>query len=115
MVNSDNRLQPIGQLKPGNTGLFDIMGNVSEWCLDWYREALPKREGDASGVYVDFGPEFQENSQSLSREFRGGSFTDDVFNIRSTVRFSSRPIKGFTKLGFRLARTYEMPKPEPID
>ena len=106
-TNSDSKLQPVGQLKPGVNGLFDVLGNVSEWCLDWYSEELPSLEGQNRKFYVDFGPEFTEGRQALDREYRGGSYADEIFDVRSSRRFATRPIKGFPRLGFRLARTYE--------
>ncbi len=104
--NSNAHRHPVGMLKPGNSGLFDDLGNVSEWCLDWYVEQLPTLKDPATNLYTDFGKEF-ENHRSLEREYRGGSFADEVFDVRASRRFSTRSMMGFPRLGFRLARTYE--------
>ena len=104
--NSNAHRHPVGMLKPGNSGLFDDLGNVSEWCLDWYVEQLPTLTDPTTNLYTDFGKEF-ENHRSLEREYRGGSFADEVFDVRAGRRFSTRSFMGFPRLGFRLARTYE--------
>ena len=110
IANSENQLQKIGQLKPGNSGLFDINGNVSEWCLDWYDKDLPKTpSGERPDVYVDFDP-LNQTTRSNHREHRGGSFDSEIFEIRSSRRFSFQQTMGKSELGFRLARTYAMPQ-----
>jgi formylglycine-generating enzyme required for sulfatase activity len=104
-TNSATRLHPVGQLKPGKSGLFDVLGNTSEWCLDWYHEALPAREGlTEQDVFVDFGA--ASTLQSPRREYRGGSFADEILDLRSSKRFSLSPTSGLPRVGFRLARTY---------
>ena len=110
--NSGDQIQPVGRLKPGNNGLFDILGNASEWCLDYYRTDLPPLGAELGREYfIDFGPEFAKH-RSLNREFRGGSFANEVNDLRSTKRLSTRPDSGHRWLGFRLARTYEPATPD---
>jgi formylglycine-generating enzyme required for sulfatase activity/tRNA A-37 threonylcarbamoyl transferase component Bud32 len=102
--NSSANLHAVGQLKPGIGGLFDDCGNVSEWCLDWYHES-PVTENDR--IFVDF--ETDLNRQAPGREYRGGSYVDQVVDLRGTRRLSLGPSNGLDKLGFRLARTYPLP------
>ncbi len=105
-TNSEAKLHPVCQLKPGPNGIFDMLGNVSEWCLDWHKEQLPTLDNDQDReFYIDHGPEFAA-SRTLEREYRGGSFLDEVKDLRATRRRGTRPMQGFPRLGFRLARTY---------
>lgn len=106
-TNSGSGLHRGCQLKPGLGGLFDDLGNVGELCLDWYLEKLPDRNTDDAGeIWIDFGPEIMRQ-QAPNREYRGGSFKDKLFDVRSSKRGSFRPLLFQPYLGFRLARTYQ--------
>jgi formylglycine-generating enzyme required for sulfatase activity len=92
--NSGNRTHPVGKKKPSAWGLFDMHGNVWEWCSDWY--------GDyAKGVVTDpQGP-----SGGSSRVLRGGggdwSLADEFCRSATRARVDSSYRDNF--LGFRLA------------
>lgn len=60
-ANSGNRTQPVGYKKPNAWGLYDMHGNVWEWCEDWYTDILPKQAADPKGP-----------SSGLFRVIRGG-------------------------------------------
>lgn len=67
---SGNRVNPIGRLEPNPLGLFDILGNVSEWALDPYRlNKVGRPHGQAGGEVV-----------------RGGDYRTDESRIRSSLR-----------------------------
>lgn len=117
----DANAQPVEQLKPLSTGGFDMLGNVSEWCLDYYLDSLPELkaalEFGTTPTYEDHGPEFfkakmESNGLRLSigpgtsREIRGGSYVNKLTDVRPTKRQHQSAITGFKHLGFRLARTY---------
>jgi formylglycine-generating enzyme required for sulfatase activity len=88
--NSGSKTHPVGEKKANEWGLYDMHGNVREWCGDWYAEkygagAAKNPRGPSSGKY---------------RVLRGGSWID--YSSRSAVRLASYPSDGFYCLGFRV-------------
>jgi WD40 repeat protein len=85
---------PVGRKKPNAWGLYDMHGNVCEWCQDWYDEKY------YAGSQVDnpAGP-----TQASSRVSRGGGWGDDARSCRSARRRRSRPARRYFNLGFRVA------------
>ncbi len=99
---STGETQPAGQLKPNDFGLFDMHGNVAEWCQDRY-QPYPLGESPLSPTIVPDGEEVRE---AALRAVRGGSFLDAPVRLRSAARSQQRPDVRHPDIGFRVARSY---------
>tara|TARA_R110002096_G_scaffold4501_25_gene21211 strand:- start:10122 stop:11564 length:1443 start_codon:yes stop_codon:yes gene_type:complete len=93
--NSGKTTHPVGEKKPNAWGLYDMHGNVWEWCEDWYGEC-PKQD-----VSVPTGPK----EQAKFRGFRGGCWAFDASNCRSASRDWNVPGIWGSHLGFRPFRS----------
>ncbi|MGF1581372.1 MAG: formylglycine-generating enzyme family protein [Gemmataceae bacterium] len=82
---------PVGSYPPNVWGLFDLHGNVYEWCADWY--------GGFSHVDVE-NPQGPENGSD--RVLRGGSLLRDPWILRSGARFNAQPGFHYPGIGFRV-------------
>ncbi|NDI35011.1 formylglycine-generating enzyme family protein [Chengkuizengella sediminis] len=82
--NSDGKTHEVGRKEPNAWGLYDMLGNVWEWCWDLYDEK----------VYGSY------------RVFRGGGWYDPARGCGASCRRRSHPSFGIDDLGFRLAKSF---------
>jgi len=92
-ANSGRKTHPVGQ-KPANAwGLYDMHGNVWEWCWDWYGDYSSGSQTDPMGA-----------SSGTAHVLRGGAWLDYARDVRSASRVYSAPRERGLSFGFRLVR-----------
>lgn len=82
--NSKEKTHPVKELEPNDLGLYDMLGNVWEWCEDLWSE------------------------DSSYRVIRGGSWYNDPQYLRSAYRIFGGPSSRYNSVGFRLVRTVKL-------
>lgn len=89
--NSENTTHDVATKLPNELGIYDMSGNVREWCLDYW--------GDySSGPQTNpFGPTY-----GSYHVFRGGSFGDGADDSCTSRRYGDAPFRSIKSLGFRL-------------
>ena len=93
--NSRNQTHPVGQLEPNAWGLYDMHGNVHEWCQDWFDREYYSR----SPSHAPRGPE-----EGLAKSLRGGDWGSGKWYCRCASRSLSSPDRRSNRVGVRLVR-----------
>jgi formylglycine-generating enzyme required for sulfatase activity len=122
--NSSNKYHKSGEKKPNPWGLYDMLGNVSEWTLDHYLPDALKNLPDKSK-----DPFALVNKSKYPKVLRGGGYVDEAGQMRSAARMASDPswnkrdpqnpkskwwLTDGMSVGFRLVRPADQPSAEAI-
>ena len=89
--NSGYTTHNVGTKSPNELGVYDMSGNVCEWCSDWYGEYSSASQTNPKGP-----------GSGSNRVDRGGSWSNIARNSRVSIRYYSTPDNRYANLGFRL-------------
>ena len=96
---AENGTAICGSYAPNDWGLYDMHGNVYEWCLDWFQIDITSLNGAVNTT----------QSGSYGRVFKGGSYEADAHRCRPSFRNQSDPKNNYNNFGIRLVCPVTVP------
>lgn len=93
--NSGRRTNPVAKKKPNAWGLYDMQGNVSEWCHDWYGDYPSAKGSDYKGP-----------ASGHHKVIRGGAWLSSAQTVNCSSRGNDFHVVRCYDIGFRLARDF---------
>ncbi len=94
-ANSDRKTHPVARKKPNAWGLYDMHGNVLEWCQDWHDDYPKGKVIDPKGA-----------SSGQHKVLRGGAWLGSPTTLQCTFRSQDYPVVRSNDIGFRLVRDF---------
>jgi len=91
----------VGNYLPNAWGLYDMHGNVWEWCLDWSEDNI-NAHGGAVNIDPSTPAKTLSGASGANRVFRGGSWDSPAGYCRPAFRLSGTPTTRYTSVGFRV-------------
>jgi formylglycine-generating enzyme required for sulfatase activity len=104
LQNSGGRVRPVGRKKPNDLGLFDMHGNVWNWCQDRFEDYPDPKRYEAIED-IEYKEDFVSILSGTHRVLRGGSFVLQASLVRCASRDGIAPAYRNLTVGFRPART----------
>ncbi|MBS1808635.1 MAG: formylglycine-generating enzyme family protein [Acidobacteria bacterium] len=90
----------VGSYPPNPWGLYDMHGNIYEWCRDWYHNRLPG--GTDPDLHDAKATATRSGNGDISRSRRGGCWADEGWPLRSAFRLRFEPERRYDHIGFRV-------------